>query len=256
MQHEATGLKVAMKEQWHEKVWAEENYVRLEAESNETVANLKRALELKNDEITRLSASLAKMSQPQGNHVNKKFGLSKRPAISEEHWDNAHKVARLEDEIDRLKSEKSRSSDSEKRHKEEMDKLRTELRETVAKLERQYTSFLSLKRTFNDIKEENDKLRFQLQSARVKNIPTLSTQNSNTWPKNTQPPSLVPMALRKRVSDTGPAHGLPAVRPTVKSNTFTVFGKEQARVAKGETKATVDSLPPVSHNPTGLTRPA
>ena len=165
--------------QWHARVKSDELYMELKRDSDVELRRLKDALAAKEKEIARVVTSASQKEKAIRNSVKEPSIANKSlRANMEDHLELLHKIARLEEENSKLKSDNDKEKVTSKKNKDEAEMLRGKLKEHSTELDSQYKRFLSLKKNFNDLRDEHEKLKLQLRSRR-------SLNPNNTWPKNT-----------------------------------------------------------------------
>lgn len=172
-------LKEQAMTQWQARIKADEMFMELKRDSDVEIRKLKALLSAKESELARVVTSAAQKEKSIRNSL-KEPGLANKSmrANMEDHLELLHKITRLEEEIVRLKTENEKERMSGKKNKDEADGLKTKLKEHGTELDSQYKRFLSLKKNFNDLRDENEKLKLQLRGRR-------NINPNNTWPKNT-----------------------------------------------------------------------
>ena len=167
--------------QWQARIRSEEQYIALKRDSDEEMSRVKDLLAQRTHDVERMSREAAEARKEKAVRQN----MKEAPLLGKQHRSNVeeqlellHKIARLEEEISKLRLEQEREKKGSRRHKDEIEAARTKMREQFSELESQQKRFLSLKKNFNDLRDENEKLRLQLRNGRR------SVNPNNTWPKN------------------------------------------------------------------------
>ena len=186
VEKENSKLQEQAMSQWSSRIKAEEMHAEDQRDAKQEVIRMRQELQEKNEEIKRILAQqeALKGKQKDSSTAEKSkssTGTSSKSHASSNAGDNfelLHKISRLEDDILKIRSEKDGVTDTNKRLKLELDTLKSKSQQQGAELETQYKRFLSLKKNFNDLLDENEKLKGRMRSRRDSN-PSISNQ---TWP--------------------------------------------------------------------------
>ena len=123
--------------------------------------------------------------------------------------------------------------------------LRGKLKEHSTELDSQYKRFLSLKKNFNDLRDEHEKLKLQLRSRR-------SLNPNNTWPKNTTTTAAAASDVSRPADSEAvsyfdiPTRFYGAKLNSPADKTLGKFFVEHKRTSSEGRSATSENLPPVA----------
>ena len=171
-------LKEQAMTQWQARVKSDELFMELKRDSDIEIRRLKDLLATKEKEVARVISNASQKEKSLRNSM-KEPGLANKSLRSnmEDHLELLHKISRLEEEVSKLKDDNEKGKEVNKKTKDESDMLKTKLKEHNTELDSQYKRFLSLKKNFNDLRDENEKLKLQLRGRRNLNP-------NSTWPKS------------------------------------------------------------------------
>ena len=210
---------------WNARVKSEELYMELKRDTEKETRILRDQVETKEKEVIHLRGMNMK---GQKHDKTSKY-------LADDHLELLHKISRLEEEIARMKIDKERVADSNKRQKDEVDGMRKKLKEQSTELENRFSQFLVLKKSFNDLNSENEKIKSQLRTRRSTQQLTV---NNNTWPKNND--------LKKTEADTAVSYfDIPSKvgKAGTKKTSVPLLGHK--RNTSDSHSTTSESLPPV-----------
>ena len=150
MEKENIRLQEQAAEEWRSRKKAEELYVQFQASSAEISKSLKEDLEHKDTELKNLKKKLELYAKDNsvGIKEDKEVYAELHSRIESLLKDNKLVVS----ENDLLKNQSNKL-------KVEVENLKTQVGEKNSELERQFSRFLTLKKSFNDIREENERLK-------------------------------------------------------------------------------------------------
>ncbi len=211
--------------EWHSRVKVEEICVEQQVAYDNEIKNLKELLAIREAEIVELKSALEAAK------------IKAKPNRDNE-IELVGKVNRLQEELSKVTKERNNERERNIKFMEKNDTLKKRLETTQAELERQINRFLSLKKSFNDLSDEKEKLKELNKNRRN------SVGGSNTWPSN--------HPGNEAVSETLHYVDLPNKEANMKT-TLPVPGKGvvASKVVKGHRKQpsgsrSPDSLPPVN----------
>ncbi|KAK2167615.1 hypothetical protein LSH36_26g14020 [Paralvinella palmiformis] len=151
--------------EWRGRVKAEEMYYELQRDLEREIAILKKTARRQEDAERRSGPDAGDKTAPSGGTKPSGSRVEKEAAkqiLSDETFELKHSVASLTEEIRRLGREKEGILENNGRLVQELDDVRRILNKKDQELESQVKRFLSLKKSFNNLVEENDTLKAQL----------------------------------------------------------------------------------------------
>ena len=167
--------------QWQANVRLEEQYLQHKRNSDSEIHKMKEVLSQKDQELERISQEVAEAKRREAARQNAKeapmLGTQYRSNVDEQ-LELRHKISHLQEEMRKLEVDNEREKTGSRRHKDELEAAKVKMKEQFSELESQQKRFLTLKKNFKDLKDENDKLRLQLRNGRRGMNP------NNTWPKH------------------------------------------------------------------------
>ena len=177
--------------EWQSRVKLEEMYVELQRDSDKEIASLKEKL----SERSMVGKSVHNVELRMGVGGDKVDGIlhakeHPKGGLSDDQFELMHSISRLQDDLKKLTREKDSLADHNGRLHQNIADLKSAFREKNQELESQQKRFLSLKKSFNDLSDENEKLKIQMRArgASSQLHPTreqiANVLANSTWPGN------------------------------------------------------------------------
>lgn len=222
--------------EWTSRVKTEEMYSELNASSKEEIKTLHGHVVTRDSEIKALKLKVDTLMQ--NSSMDSKDMLIELQT----------KMDSLREEVRRLTMENDVFKDQNNKITADLDNAKRQVTDKKAELDRQFDRFLTLKKSFNDIMEENDRLKQTIKPQRVRG----NNAANVTWPRDGDQTGSDVMdgeTVTKRLN-LPPTVGPKTIRTSpvaiVPKTTKTAFGTHGSRHRRQGSDARSENLPPVS----------
>ena len=226
--------------EWTSRIKAEELFIELQAHSQRELKSVRVDLDSKEEELEALRSS-------HGNYT--KISNKEGGDLQELQVELFTKIEALKEDVKRLTTENDQVRETHRKMADEQDNLKRYVAERNAELERQFNRFLSLKKSFNDVVEENERLK-------LRGRDNLNNTANNTWPVQGNPTSKNVERLHVGLVELPPAMATRSSKSTAPPPLTKPIANRRQLVSKGtsyrqtrpgqDSRQGPDNLPPVT----------
>ena len=155
-------------DQWQGRVKVEEMYTEMKRDADHEMRNIRQELKAANQ----------KKAAP----VPEKRGTQKTRSLDANAMELLRKVSSLQDQLTKLQMEKATGQEVNRKLDKELSDYKVMYKDKTRELDAQYKRFLSLKKSFNDLTDEHEKLKTVFRGRGIPN--NTSGSGNSTWPSN------------------------------------------------------------------------
>ncbi len=257
--------------QWRSRIKLEEMYCEFRKESEAELKQLRESLHMARKNLQQVPTP-----SPQPNQ-KVKFGdstsgsgsrlddvsVSKkdphvRQGLADDNLELLHKLRQLEEDLSRLNRDKDSAVDNNGRLKQEIADLKSALKVKSHELDGQYKRFLSLKKSFNDLADENEKLKIQLRGRGKGSIANSTWPSVSSSANKVETVHVIDLPSGFKPGSTGNAFKTSAAPAHLQAGKSQRLGPPSVTKSKGslgghrsgqsDSTILVDNLPPVSNH--------